>query len=175
MMQKERKVGLKKTSRKDSKAQVALEFVLISGAILLMGVLVFPFITRQITLNKANAAARDGAVSAVNMFNTGYTVTLPPYGEISGPIKPMRLRETNLVFNETVSDVDRFQIQLVIDFPDDETTVNKDRLKQVIGAQAMRHVNYAFSGTWPSFDGNATTSTVQTAGMEFSFGSITWQ
>ncbi len=160
---------------KGSRAQVALEFVLIAGAVIIMAIVALPFITNQLTLNKANAAARDGATAAINMFNIGYTVTFPPLGEIKGPTKPMRLREANLAYTGTTNNIRSYEIRLVVDFPDDETSVNKNNLELAIGAQVMSYVNYAFTADWLSFNNATYSATVQSNMMRFSIGATTWK
>ena len=47
--------------KKSEKAQTAVEFILIVGAFVLISVILMPKILSSIELNKAIAAARDGA------------------------------------------------------------------------------------------------------------------
>ncbi len=49
------------SSGADTKAQVALEYIIVVGAMLLIVTSMLPVITKQAELSKATAAVRDGA------------------------------------------------------------------------------------------------------------------
>ncbi|MEE9595036.1 MAG: hypothetical protein V3V92_06515 [Candidatus Hydrothermarchaeales archaeon] len=159
---------------KGRRGQVSIELVTLAGIMVIMGIMVFPFITNEITLNKAHAAARDGATGLVGLFNMGYKFTISPTMIIEGPQKSMRLKQVNLDYLYTVNGTREYEINLVVDFPDDETSVNKTSLGNAIVFQAMSSINYAFTSNWLPVDPDAN-DTVVTDTITFYPGNVTWE
>jgi len=63
------------------KAQTSIEFVLITGAFIVIAITVMPLIFREFELSKAVAASRDGAEFAIAMRGMGYD---SPTGSVTG-------------------------------------------------------------------------------------------
>jgi len=157
----------------ESRGQVSIEMVLLAAAMMLMGIIIYPFITTEITLDKASAAARDGATAMVGIFNMGYKFTPAPGETYEGPQKSMRLKEVNLVYTGAANDIRYYSLNAVIDFPEDETSVNKTRVGNTVLYQAMNHLNYAFTSTWFSADDDS--DSVNVSNMVFYYGNVTWE
>ncbi len=58
--------------RRDAKGQVALEFIIIVGLVTLIVVTAYPVLQKQIELNKALTAARDGAAYGASFRGMSY-------------------------------------------------------------------------------------------------------
>ncbi len=161
---------------KGRRGQVSIELVTLAGIMVIMGILVFPFITNEITLNKAHAAARDGATGLVGLFNMGYKFTISPTIIIEGPQKPMRLKEVNLdyIYTNVSSGTRAYFVNVVVDFPEDETSINKTLLGDAIVFQAMNSMNYVFTSDWLPIDPDVD-DTVETDTMIFYHGNATWE
>ena len=151
----------------DPRGQISIEFIILVGAIMVMVVAVFPFITRANELSKAHAAARDGATFAAGMRGMGYRgVDVEPAPE--GVIKVLRV---DMVKVGNYSSLEWYRFDILLSAPGyiSENTAFTSRICSTVRSQALRHVHYAFYGSWPagSISRVNTTRYSFTAGCDF--------
>jgi hypothetical protein len=141
---------------RQEKAQTSLELVFVVGFFLVIAIIIFPFITKQNELNKAVAAARDGAVFAASMRGMGYKgkdVTEAPEGIVK--IERLKLvdKSGELTAEEKRMVQTWYQIRFQVsmqDYMKENSTCTQTTIGSTIKNQALRYINYTFSGTWPS-------------------------
>lgn len=150
---------------RDSRGQVSLEFIILVGAILVMVVAAFPYIARANELNKALAAARDGATFAAGMRGLGYR------GENVAEIPPgvVKIKKIEMVNQGNYSNLQWYRFEIHISAPSYITSNSTYRqsLCGTVTNQAMRYVYYAFNGEWKDYSRVNTTYYSFTAGCEF--------
>lgn len=134
--------------RKD-KAQTSIEFILITGAFVLIGVMLMPYILREFELSKAVAAARDGAEFAISMRGMGYDtpsggITNIPEGAIK--MKNMTLDPPTASCN--VTGKRGYQIQFYILIPSYINSTQASSIRTTVQAYAKGNLYRAFYGTY---------------------------
>ena len=147
---------------REDRGQISIEFIILIGAIMVMVVAVFPFITRANELSKAQAAARDGATFAAGMRGMGYM----PGSDKEIPPGVVKITRVDMVKVGNYSNLDWYRFYISVHAPDyilDNTTYRQS-LCGTIANQALRYVYYAFNGRWPS---QSTISYVNTARYHF--------
>jgi len=115
---------------------------------MVMVVAVFPFIMSANELSKAHAAARDGATFAAGMRGMGYRAAdVNPVPE--GVVKVLRV---DMVKVGNYSNLEWYRFDILLSAPgyiaDDASYASS--LCATVRSQALRHVHYAFYGTWPA-------------------------
>ncbi|MEE8167987.1 MAG: hypothetical protein V3T58_03835 [Candidatus Hydrothermarchaeales archaeon] len=148
---------------KEEKAQIALEFVVIVGLFVAMALSVFPYITRQNELNKALAAARDGATFGASMRGIGFRG-----GDMNEtPEGVVRIDRLELESAGKEGNLDSYLIRLYLEVPEymkDSPTCTSSSVGNTVRNQALKSIYYAFNGEWPSTD---TVSRVNTTNYSF--------
>lgn len=146
------------------RAQVSVEFIIIVGIIMLIVVSLLPYITKQNELNKAVAAARDGATYGAAMRGLGFKgggVDAVPEGVIR--IERVERVEVNLSH-----DPPWYLLRIHIAAPSYIVNhANSSSVSRTICNQALRQMYYAFNGEYPN-TGN--TSRVNTSSYSFTCG-----
>ena len=143
---------------KNQKGQTSVEIAMVTGAIFIISVTMFPYLVEANTLNKGISSARDGATFAETMINMGYTsddfsgATLPP-GE--------RVHVDNVGYvleRDYMPDTNKVSITLTIS----GTTDNQ------IATQIQNHagdfIYFTFNGAWPA---TTTYGVVEITGYQF--------
>ncbi len=130
------------------RGQVSLEFVLLVGLAVIVSIMVFPFITKQNELNKALAAARDGAVFGASARGIGFAgqgVNVIPEGTI-------RIDELRLAGQGKLGNLDWYKIEIRVRAPGyiKNNTQHRTSAGGTIAGQSLRYIYYAFNGEWPS-------------------------
>jgi|Deesub1362B_J571_1020462.scaffolds.fasta_scaffold02733_4 hypothetical protein len=132
---------------KNCGGQVSIEFIILVGAIMIMVVAVFPYITRANELSKAHAAARDGATFAAGMRGMGYRADdvneLPP-----GIVKITKVEMVNV---GSKGNRTHYQFNIHILAPEymiDDPTCTKSSVGVSVIRQALKYVCYSFYGDW---------------------------
>ena len=151
---------------RNEKAQISIEMVLITGAIMIMAISVYPFILQQSELNKATAAARDGATFGAAMRGMGYSYN---GGNEAGTVKIQ-----NLTFENQGPFGDRtwYRIRFYVHSPEylkDNPSCSNSKIGSSIITQGLRSVHFAFNGEWPG----PLVSRVNTSTYSFT-GACTW-
>jgi type II secretory pathway pseudopilin PulG len=138
--------GKKFYSGRDS--QIAIEFILIVGIVLLIVVAVTPTIIKQQELNKAVSAARDGATFGASMRGMGFhgDVNEAPEGIVK--IEKLLLEEQPPEDGKTWYQI-RFQVSMP-EYMKESSTCTQTTVGSTITNQALRYINYTFTGTWQS-------------------------
>lgn len=129
----------------EERAQISLEFVLIVGAFLVIAITVFPVITKQNELNKALAAARDGATFGAGMRGIGFTSGNPT------PEAVIKIDRLELLFQNKTGDLDEYQIKIYIIAPEyiKNNSAYRASVAGTIRNQALSSIYYTFNGEWP--------------------------
>ncbi len=135
-------------SRPIEKGQVSLEFVMLVGFAIIVSIIAFPFIAKQNELNKAVAAARDGAVFGASARGVGFGgegVTTIPQGTI-------KIDELRLSYQSKLGNLDWYKIEIRVKTPDyiKNNTQYSSSVDGTVTNQSLRYVYYAFNGEWPS-------------------------
>ncbi len=133
----------------NEKGQVALEFVILAGLMLVIAVIVFPYVTRQNELNKAMAAARDGAVFGASMRAVGFRGE--GVKEISEGV--VKIESLELENQGQVGDLQWYRIRFNVSAPgymQENSTCTQSSIGGTITNQSRRYIYHAFSGNWPS-------------------------
>lgn len=131
---------------RNEKGQIAIELVLITGAVMVMAIAVYPFILEQTELNKATAAARDGATFGAAMRGMGYS---SGSGNEAGAIK---IHNLTMEPRSPLGDRKRYRIRFYIQIPEymkDSPSCATSSIGQTITTQARRSIYYNFNGEWP--------------------------
>jgi hypothetical protein len=129
------------------RGQASVELILIAGFILLMAILVFPYVVKQQEMNKAVAAAREGATTGTALRGMGFSAD---GGNDDGLVRVERMTVTK---TGTYGDLDQYQIKFFISEPTDMRTSNNcmnDGITGTILNQARNHIYYAFNSQWYS-------------------------
>lgn len=140
------------------RGQVAMEFILIVGLVILIVVAAAPVLQKQNELNKAIAAARDGATFAAGMRGMGYEgkdVTEMPEGVVK--IEGLYLVDkTDDLSDEEKGRVQRwYQIRFNVSAPDymkGNTACSGSSIGMTIRKRSISYINYAFYGNWTPED-----------------------
>jgi len=130
------------------RAQTSLEFVIIVGIFLVMIVSIYPFILRENELNKAVAAARDGASYAVGMRGMGFGhdgANLPNY---TGVIKIVNLTLEDLGTDPSGRKCYRIRFYLSVPEYMKESSCSSSSVGMSVRRQAVRFIYRAFYGNW---------------------------
>lgn len=132
---------------REQKGQVSIEFIIFVGAIIVMVIAVFPFVSRANELSKAHAAARDGATFAAGMRGLGYHATGV------NEVKPGVVKVTQVEMVKVGKSGNRthYQFNIHISAPDymiDDPTCSHSSLGVSIIRQALESVCYSFYGEW---------------------------
>jgi hypothetical protein len=128
---------------KDNEGQVAIEFILVVGAILTMVVVAAPMILKNAEMNRGLSAARDGATKAAAMRGLGYAgqgVDMQPAGVV---------KINNLTYSvvEIADAQDNVTITISAKIPN---SMDGSKICSSIRTQAQRYIAYAFTGDWPA-------------------------
>lgn len=138
------------------RGQIAMEFILIVGLVMVIVIAAAPVLQKQNELNKALAAARDGAVFAASMRGMGYEgegVTEAPGGVVKIERLELVDKSGELTAEEKKMVQTWYQIRFQVsmqDYMKESGTCTQTTIGGTIKNQALRYINYAFSGTWPS-------------------------
>ncbi len=158
-------LGEKFYSGRDS--QIAIEFIIIVGIVLLIVVAVTPSIMKQQELNKALSAARDGAAFGAGMRGLGFEGA----GVNEVPEGIVKIEKIELVTGGIESGLQKYTIRFYVSAPEYIKT-NPSCTFTTVGAtitnQALRYVKYAFTGAWPG----STVSRVNTSYYTFTAGCV---
>lgn len=131
-------LGLTKKSKESG--QVAIEFILIVGAMMVIIMYTFPVLTRHAELNKGIAAARDGAQFGATMRGMGFTST-----EIKNPPGVIKIDRIEYDITENPDGVDDVSISIYVRGPPELKT---DSVWGTIGKEAQRFIGKAISGEY---------------------------
>lgn len=131
----------------DRSGQISIEFIILVGAIMVMVVAVFPFITRANELSKAHAAARDGATFAAGMRGMGYR------GSDVNEVAPgvVKITKVEMVKVGISGNRTHYRFNFHISAPNymiDNPTCTQSSIGGSVISQAFRSVCYSFYGTW---------------------------
>lgn len=132
------------TKKSKERGQAAIEFIIIVGAMMVIIMYAFPFITRHAELNKGIAAARDGAQFGASMRGMGFysSDTSESNKNPPGVIKIDRI-EYEITTNAT--GVDSVEIWIYVRGPPELKT---DSVYTTIGKEAQRFIGKAISGEY---------------------------
>jgi hypothetical protein len=149
----------------NERGQVSIEFIIVAGAVLLVAISIYPFAMQQQELNKAVAAARDGASYGAGLRGMGFT----PEGGGSLPggvikIERMEVNRTGVM----IGDLKEYQITFFVYAPTNmrggtDCGAAGNELGGTIINQSLSYIHRAFYGTW-----NATIPIVNTSYSSFS-------
>ena len=128
---------------KSKRGQISLEYVIVIGLILAMIIVVYPYILKQNELNKALAAARDGATYGASMRSMGYRGS----GVNEAPEGMIKIHKIELVDAGTYDGLKWYRLEIYIIAPND---LQIGTISTSIRSQALRYIYYAFNGNWPS-------------------------
>lgn len=134
---------------REPNAQVAIEFIIIVGIVLLIVVAVTPTILKQQELNKAVSAARDGAAFGASMRGMGYyTSNIQP--ENRNPQGIVKIKEIipNSQGIEASTGKEKYQIRIRAVSPNYLSENYKSTIESSIENYARSYVNYAFTGVY---------------------------
>lgn len=120
------------------KGQSAIEFIFIVGAIAVIILYAFPFVSRHAEINKGIAGARDGAQFGASMSGIGFSST---GGHAPGVIKLESIEY--YIQGESGSETVSITIN-VRGHPE----LNTNAVKATIGDQAQRYLVKVFTGAW---------------------------
>jgi len=127
------------------RAQVSVEFIILVGLMLLIAVSLLPHITKQNELNKAVAAARDGATYGAGIRGLGFT------SGNDAPEGKIRINNIEIVDEGECGDLHCYSFKIHILAPayiksnlNYSTTVG-----QTILTQSKYSLYYAFNGEYP--------------------------
>ena len=129
---------------REQKAQIAIEYILIVGLLLSMILIVYPYALKQNELNKALAAARDGATYAIALKGLGYK-----YTGMETPAGVMKIDRLELVPAPKLDCVgEKYRIRVYVLAP----SYIEENYGSAIGTE-IRHyarsfIHYAFYGTY---------------------------
>jgi|GEM_PF-1636430 len=134
---------------REQKAQVGVEYIIIVGLLLSMILIVYPYALKQNELNKALAAARDGAVYGASLRGMGFKgegVKEVP----EGIIKIVRV-EPEFQDSITVPGKDWYKLKIYISAPDyiKDNSTYANSVRGTITNQALSYIYYTFNGNWP--------------------------
>lgn len=131
----------------NNKAQISVEYILIVGLLLSMILIVYPYALKENELNKALAAARDGATYGASLRGMGFR------GEGAretpeGIIKAIGIRYS--VTNTVSPETNKIVVEVYIDasLPSYITGNDKLAVGRTIERHTKRYIAYAFSGVW---------------------------
>ncbi|NOZ77206.1 MAG: class III signal peptide-containing protein [Euryarchaeota archaeon] len=130
---------------KDKRGQVSVELILVTGLILVMAITTYPYILKQQEMNKAVAAAREGATAGAALRGMGFSTT---GGNEMGIV---RLEDMTLTKTNTSGERDVYEITFYLSAPDSLKTNSNCWMTSVgntVRMQARRHIYYAFTGQW---------------------------
>jgi hypothetical protein len=147
---------------KNCSGQVSIEFIILIGAIVVMVVAVFPYITRANELSKAHAAARDGATFAVGMRGMGYK----PLNDKELPPGVVKITKVEMVKVGNYNGLVWYRFNISVYAPDyiaDNSTYGQSLCGTIIN-QALQYIYYAFNGRWSD---NSILSRVNTSHYSF--------
>ncbi len=152
---------------REQKAQVGVEYIIIVGLLLSMILIVYPYALKQNELNKALAAARDGAVYGASLRGMGFRgegVKEAP----EGIIKIVKIEVVNLNTINPTTGKPEYRFDIYISAPDyiknDENF--RDTVGRTITTQARRYICRAFNGYWPT---GADVAITETTGSYYTF------
>jgi type II secretory pathway pseudopilin PulG len=132
-------------------SQIAVEFILIVGIVLLIVVAVTPTIMKQQELNKALSAARDGAAFGSSMRGMGFAgegVNELPEGIVK--IERIALEEQPPEDGKTW-----YRIRFYISAPNymkDNSVCSSSSIGMTVRKRSVSYINYAFYGSWTPDD-----------------------
>lgn len=86
--------GSRQKLLREQRAQTSVELVVLTGVVIVIAFSLFPTILREVELDRALAAARDGAEFAVSMRGMGYD---SPTGKINIPPGAIKIKNLELV------------------------------------------------------------------------------
>lgn len=131
---------------------MAVEFVLIAGLVLLMVIAAVPTLQKQAELNKALAAARDGATFSASLRALGYSTPHIPL-ENRNPPGVIKIRDVSIVSKgvDEATGKKKYQIRIKADAPM-YLSEYEDTIEASIRNHARSYVYYAFHGEYqPGF------------------------
>ncbi len=145
------------SSGADTKAQVALEYIIVVGAMLLIVTSMLPVITKQAELSKATAAVRDGATYGAALRALGFKAGSSSYV----PEGAIKIKEIELVDKGTNGNLKSYMFRIHIIAPDyiKDNSNYSNRVRASVCTQALRQLYYNFNGRYPgSIIGSVNTS-----------------
>lgn len=145
---------------REQRAQVAIEYILIVGLLLSMILIVFPYALKENELNKALAAARDGAVYGASLRGVGFRGS----GVSEMPQGIIKIQKIELIDTGSYNGLKEYRLEIYIIAPAELQTSS---ISATIRNQALSYIYYAFNGNWPS----GTVSRVNTNYYSFTAGS----
>ncbi len=134
---------------KGRNGQVSIELALITGAIFVIAISVFPYIMDANTVNKGVSAARDGATFAQTMLNMGYTT-----GDASLP-RGEKVRVDDISYSvDTNASSNTKIVTITLTISGTSNTTIADEIVN----QAGNSMYYAYNGQWNASTGGTVTS-----------------
>ncbi len=135
------------SSGADTKAQVALEYIIVVGAMLLIVTSMLPVITKQSELSKATAAVRDGATYGAALRALGFKAGSSSYV----PEGAIKIKEIELVDKGTNGNLKSYMFRIHIIAPDyiKDNSTYSNRVRASVCTQALRQLYYNFNGRYP--------------------------
>jgi hypothetical protein len=130
---------------KNQRGQASVELVLLAGVFLVIVILVFPTILKQQDMNKAVAAAREGATAGAAIRGLGFSSN---GGNEEGMV---RIEDITLNKTGTIGDLEQYQIKFYVSAPDylkDGSSCVGSSIGGTIRTQAKRHIYYVTHGQW---------------------------
>ncbi len=128
------------TKKSKERGQVAIEFILVVGAMMVIIMYTFPVLTRNAELNKGIAAARDGAQFGATMRGMGFTST-----EIKNPPGVIKIDRIEYDITENPDGVDDVSISIYVRGPPELKTSS---VMSTIENEAQRFTSKAISGEY---------------------------
>ncbi len=128
------------TKKSKERGQVAIEFILVVGAMMVIIMYTVPLVTRHAELNKGIAAARDGAQFGASMRGMGFTST-----EIKNPPGVIKIDRIEYDITENPDGVDDVEIWIYVREPPELKTSS---IYTTIGKEAQRFIGKAISGEY---------------------------
>jgi len=147
----------------NERGQVSIEFIIVAGAVLLVAISIYPFAMQQQELNKAVAAARDGASYGAGLRGMGFT----PEGGGSLPGGVVKIERMDVNRTGMAGDLKEYNINFSVYAPANmrggtDCSAPGNELGGTIINQSLSYIHRAFYGTW-----NATTPIVNTSYSSF--------
>ncbi len=143
---------------KEQRGQTSIELVILTGVIIVIVFSIFPTILREMELNKALAAARDGAEFAISMRGMGYDT---PSGNVKG-IPPGAMKIANITLAPPTYACDNtnktgYQMRLYILVPSYINSTQWDSIELTARQYARGYLYKAFYGEYKPDTANVTT------------------
>lgn len=136
---------------REQKAQVSIEYILIVGLLLSMILIVFPYALKENELNKALAAARDGAVYGASLRGMGFRGS--GVSEMPGGV--VKIERIEPEYQGKEGNYEWYRIRFYVSMPDymkDVQICSSSSIGMTIRKRSISYINYAFYGDWTPED-----------------------